>query len=68
MSNNASRPGAAGRSRHATIAEKRTRARQTATTLLQIELLEFQLAKRMPAAVEAEILAVELLERLRITP
>jgi hypothetical protein len=30
-----------------------------------MELLETQIVKRMPAAVEAEILAVELIERLR---
>lgn len=51
--------------RKAVIAQKRARATQTAITLLRLELLETQLAKRMPAAVEAEILTADLLERLR---
>jgi hypothetical protein len=51
--------------RNPLIARKRARATQTAITLLKMELLETQLIKRMPAAVEAEILAVELIERLR---
>lgn len=51
--------------RNRALAGKRARATQTAITLLKMELLETQIVKRMPAAVEAEILAAELIERLR---
>lgn len=51
--------------RNPEIARKRARATQTAITLLRYELLEMQLAKRMPAAIEAELLAAELIGRLR---
>lgn len=47
------------------LARKRARARQTAMLLLRLELLEAQIAKRLPKALEAEILAAEVLERLR---
>jgi hypothetical protein len=47
------------------MAQKRAQARRSAMTLLRIELLEVQLVKRLPAAVQAELLAIELLERLR---
>lgn len=56
-----------GATRGHTLAAKRAQARQTAMTLLTLELLETQLLRRMPAAVEAEILALDLLERLRTT-